>query len=248
MSISMAISISSSRRSTATPSCCATTATAPLRDSSPSDPAAALHGFAWADFDGEGVPDAACLDASRSRADLRQSSRWRVRGRARPGGARDAAGGGRWRPHRRRARGSRRRRGERRHRGADARGGCWRRGAVAGAGLELARSRQAAGSVGWRDDGHGAVAARRSGQQRRARHHRLGRDTQVLLGGGSAGFTAMASPIALRTYAVGDLQSTSGDPALPASGRPTRSRRPDTRRPARRGQQRRGRSRITGNA
>ena len=44
------------------PRCCATTATAPSSRSSPFAGVPGVRGFAWADLDGEGVPDAAFLD------------------------------------------------------------------------------------------------------------------------------------------------------------------------------------------
>ena len=59
-----AISTSSRRSRTVRRACCATTATARLPCRSRSRGATRVRGFVWADLDGDGVPDAALLDAA----------------------------------------------------------------------------------------------------------------------------------------------------------------------------------------
>ena len=62
----MAISISSSRAAARPVRCCATTVTAASPSQAPfgAGSSAPLRGFAWADVDGDGVPDAALLDGT----------------------------------------------------------------------------------------------------------------------------------------------------------------------------------------
>ena len=74
---------SSSRRATARPWSCATTATAPSRRRTPFASVTRVRGFAWADFDGEGVPDAALLDEARRGPRVPQPARRQLSGPSR---------------------------------------------------------------------------------------------------------------------------------------------------------------------
>ena len=171
----------------------------------PFGPCNNLHGFAWADFDGEGVADAACLDASgavRLFVNLRGGAFEAARMPAPPMpllavAAGDLTGDG----------------------GADLVG-------VAASGAIVALTLdEAGGGPGqmdapawrWRDVARLAVTpARATTGSTRLLLADLDnnaaldiivstRDTQVLLGGAQSGFTALPSPIPLRTYALGDL-------------------------------------------
>jgi Tfp pilus assembly protein PilF len=180
----------------------------------PFGPCANLHGFAWADFDGEGVPDAACLDEAgtvRMFVNLRGGAFEPARMPSAPAPllavtAADVTGDGR----------------------PDLVGV-----ASSGAIIALTLEDPSGGPAqlpppAWRwrevarlpEAPHGATTANTRVLLADLDNNAAldiivsATDTQVLLGGAPNGFVALPSPIALRTLAIDDLRSTNGDPAV----------------------------------